>query len=40
LSTDPVITFGFMPDKKGTMQLVVRDSKDTAFNHSFDVPAG
>jgi sulfur-oxidizing protein SoxY len=40
LSTDPVITFGFVPDKKGTMQLVVRDSKDTAFNHSFDVPAG
>jgi sulfur-oxidizing protein SoxY len=40
LSTDPVINFGFVPDKKGTMQLVVRDSKDTAFNHSFDVPAG
>ncbi|HEY5103358.1 MAG TPA: quinoprotein dehydrogenase-associated SoxYZ-like carrier [Steroidobacteraceae bacterium] len=40
LSTDPVITFGFVPDRKGTMQLVVRDSKDVAFNHSFDVPAG
>jgi sulfur-oxidizing protein SoxY len=40
LSTDPVITFGFVPDGKGTMQLLVRDSKDTAFNHSFDVPAG
>jgi len=39
LSTDPVITFGFVPDKKGTMQLVVRDSKDVSFNHSFDVPA-
>ena len=40
LSTDPVITFGFVPEKKGSMSLVVRDSKDTAFNHSFDVPAG
>jgi sulfur-oxidizing protein SoxY len=40
LSTDPVITFGFVPDKKGTMQLLVRDSKDSSFNHSFDVPAG
>jgi sulfur-oxidizing protein SoxY len=40
LSTDPVITFGFVPDKKGTMQLVVRDSKDGSFNRSFDVPAG
>jgi sulfur-oxidizing protein SoxY len=39
LSTDPVITFGFVPDKKGTMKLVVRDSKDVSFNHSFDVPA-
>lgn len=39
LSTDPVITFGFVPDKKGTMKLVVRDSKDASFNHSFDVPA-
>jgi sulfur-oxidizing protein SoxY len=40
LSTDPVITFGFLPDKKGTMQLVVRDSDNALFNHSFDVPAG
>jgi sulfur-oxidizing protein SoxY len=40
LSTDPVITFGFLPDKKGTMQLVVRDSSNALFNHSFDVPAG
>jgi len=39
LSTDPVITFGFVPDKKGTLKLVVRDSKDVSFNHSFDVPA-
>jgi sulfur-oxidizing protein SoxY len=40
LSTDPVITFGFVPDRKGTMQLVVRDSDNALFNHSFDVPAG
>ncbi len=40
LSTDPVITFGFLPDRKGTMQLVVRDSDNALFNHSFDVPAG
>ena len=40
LSTDPVITFGFVPDKQGTMQLVVRDSDNALFNHSFDVPAG
>jgi sulfur-oxidizing protein SoxY len=40
LSTDPVITFGFVPEKKGSMQLVVRDSDNAAFNHSFAVPAG
>jgi sulfur-oxidizing protein SoxY len=40
LSTDPVITFGFVPDKKGTMNLLVRDSNNALFNHSFDVPAG
>lgn len=40
LSTDPVITFGFVPEKKGSMQLVVRDSDNAAFNHRFDVPAG
>jgi len=40
LSTDPVITFGFVPDKQGTMQLVVRDSDNAVFRHSFDVPAG
>jgi sulfur-oxidizing protein SoxY len=40
LSTDPVITFGFVPEQKGTMSLVVRDSANASFNHSFDVPAG
>jgi sulfur-oxidizing protein SoxY len=38
LSTDPVITFGFVPQAKGQMKIVVRDSKDTTFDHSFDVP--
>jgi sulfur-oxidizing protein SoxY len=40
LSTDPVITFGFVPDRQGTMKLLVRDSDNALFNHSFDVPAG
>jgi sulfur-oxidizing protein SoxY len=38
MSTDPVITFGFVPQAKGQLKVVVRDSKDTTFNHSFDVP--
>jgi sulfur-oxidizing protein SoxY len=39
MSTDPVITFGFLPQAKGQMKVVVRDSKDTTFDRSFDVPA-
>ena len=39
MSTDPVITFGFVPQTKGQMKIVVRDSKDVTFDHSFDVPA-
>lgn len=38
LSTDPVITFGFVPLAKGQMKIIVRDSKDATFDHSFDVP--
>ena len=38
MSTDPVITFGFVPQAKGQMKIVVRDSKDATFDHSFDVP--
>ena len=38
LSTDPVITFGFVPQAKGQMKIVVRDSKDATFDHNFDVP--
>lgn len=39
MSTDPVITFGFVPQAKGQLKVVVRDSKDTTFDHSFNVPA-
>jgi len=38
LSTDPVITFGFVPHEKGQMKVAVRDSSDATFDHSFDVP--
>jgi sulfur-oxidizing protein SoxY len=38
MSTDPVITFGFVPQAKGQMKIEVRDSKDATFDHSFDVP--
>ena len=38
LSTDPVITFGFVPHEKGQMKVVAQDSSNTTFDHSFDVP--
>ena len=38
MSTDPVITFGFVPQAKGQLKVVVKDSKDAMFDHSFDVP--
>ena len=38
MSTDPVITFGFVPQSKGQLKVVVKDSKDATFDHSFDVP--
>jgi sulfur-oxidizing protein SoxY len=38
MSTDPVITFGFLPQAKGQMKIEVRDSADATFDHSFDVP--
>lgn len=40
LSTDPVITFGFVPQAKGKMNVVVRDSSNATFDHAFDIPAG
>ena len=38
LSTDPVITFGFVPHAKGQMKVVAQDSTNATFAHSFDVP--
>jgi sulfur-oxidizing protein SoxY len=38
LSTDPVITFGFVPQQKGRMRIVAHDSSNATFDHSFDVP--
>lgn len=38
MSTDPVITFGFVPQAKGQLKVVVHDSNDATFDHSFDVP--
>jgi sulfur-oxidizing protein SoxY len=38
LSTDPVITFGFVPQQKGQMRIVAHDSSNATFDHSFDVP--
>lgn len=37
LSTDPVITFGFVPHKAGKLKVVVNDSKDNRFERTFDV---
>ncbi len=39
LSTDPVITFGFVPHAKGQMKVVAQDSSNTVFDRSFDVPS-
>jgi len=38
MSTDPVITFGFVPQAKGQLKVVVKDSKDATFDQSFDIP--
>lgn len=39
LSTDPVITFGFLPRGKGKLTVVVLDTSEAKFGASFDVPA-
>lgn len=39
LSSDPVISFGFIPPKKGQLKVLVRDTKNAAFGQSFAVPA-
>ncbi|HEV7716839.1 MAG TPA: quinoprotein dehydrogenase-associated SoxYZ-like carrier [Steroidobacteraceae bacterium] len=38
MSTDPVITFGFLPRGTGQMKVDVQDSEDARFDQSFDVP--
>jgi sulfur-oxidizing protein SoxY len=39
LSSDPVIGFGFVPPRKGRLNVQVRDTKDERFGQSFEVPA-
>jgi sulfur-oxidizing protein SoxY len=39
LSSNPVISFGFVPPQKGQLQILVRDTKDATFGQSFDVPS-
>ena len=39
MSTDPVVTFGFVPRGKGKLTVHVVDSEDKSFDQSFDVPA-
>jgi len=38
LSTDPVITFGFVPNAKGQMKVVAQDSNNVTLDRTFDVP--
>jgi hypothetical protein len=33
-----VIVFGFVPQAKGQMKVVVRDSDEETFAHTFDIP--
>jgi sulfur-oxidizing protein SoxY len=37
LSTDPVITFGFVPRSSGRLRVVAVDSKDRRYEQSFEV---
>ncbi|HEU4625569.1 MAG TPA: quinoprotein dehydrogenase-associated SoxYZ-like carrier [Steroidobacteraceae bacterium] len=39
MSTDPVVTFGFVPRNAGKLHVRVVDSEDKTFEGSFDVPA-
>jgi sulfur-oxidizing protein SoxY len=38
LSSDPVISFGFVAPQKGQLKVLVRDTTDATFGQSFDVP--
>jgi sulfur-oxidizing protein SoxY len=39
MSTDPAITFGFVPKGPGTLEVKAEDSDDARFAQSFPVPA-
>lgn len=39
LSSNPVISFGFVPAQKGQLKILVRDTQDATFGQSFDVPS-
>lgn len=38
LSSDPVITFGFVPKAAGKLKVVARDTDHAAFTRDFDIP--
>lgn len=38
LSSDPVITFGFVPQEKGALAVTVKDSQNATWEHSFALP--
>lgn len=39
LSSDPVISFGFVTPHRGVLKVLVRDTRDATFAQSFEVPA-
>ena len=39
LSTNPAITFGFVPKAGGQLKIVARDNRHSVFTHAFDIPA-
>jgi sulfur-oxidizing protein SoxY len=38
LSSNPTITFSFLPKAAGQLKVVVHDSDHTVFTHDFDIP--
>lgn len=38
LSTNPAVTFGFVPRQPGTLEVVAHDSQGSSFRHSFALP--
>ncbi len=38
MSTDPAITFGFVPREHAALKVVARDSTGAAFTRTFDIP--